>query len=146
MPWRPSSAVTEFPLAVAAFEAAATGPEHPARTWEKLDSMLHIAALMEDILLHPQQDDASLSIIRALKIKGELIAPLCAAGAIALQVLEKRGVTIAAHLLSVADVDDVPFSSPTSGADSVGSLDAQIEGSFACSFSVYPTIPHIFNP
>ena len=36
--------------------------------------------------------------------------------------------TIAAHLLSVADVDDVPFSSPTGGADSVGSLDAQIEG------------------
>ena len=59
---------------------------------------------------------------------GRLTAPLCAAGAIALQVLEKRGVTIAAHLLSVADVDDVPFSAPTGSADPVGSLDAQIEG------------------
>lgn len=51
-----SRSTPELPPAVAAFEAAATGPEHPARTWEKLDSMLHIAALMEDILLHPQQD------------------------------------------------------------------------------------------
>ena len=46
-----SRSTPELPPAVAAFEAAATGPEHPARTWEKLDSMLHIAALMEDILL-----------------------------------------------------------------------------------------------
>ena len=37
---------------------------------------------------------------------GRLTAPLCAAGAIALQVLEQRGIRIGAHLLRVGDLCD----------------------------------------
>lgn len=40
---------------------------------------------------------------------GRLTAPVCVAGGIALQMLAERGVRIAAHLDSVAGVDDVPF-------------------------------------
>ena len=38
-----------------------------------------------------------------------MTAPLCAAGGIALQMLEKRGVNIGAHLFSVGDIYDEPF-------------------------------------
>ena len=38
-----------------------------------------------------------------------MTAPLCIAGGIALQYLEKKGIRIAAHLLSVGDVQDQPF-------------------------------------
>ncbi len=38
-----------------------------------------------------------------------LTAPLCFAGAIAKQLLAKKGVTVAAHIYSVADVYDTPF-------------------------------------
>ncbi len=40
---------------------------------------------------------------------GRLTAPLCIAGGIALQVLEKLGVTVAAHIQSIGDVDDDGF-------------------------------------
>lgn len=40
---------------------------------------------------------------------GRLTAPLCAAGGIALQVLEARGVLIGAHLAEVAGIADEPF-------------------------------------
>ena len=40
---------------------------------------------------------------------GRLTAPLCIAGAICIQWLESRGVKIAAHIYSIADIDDVPF-------------------------------------
>lgn len=40
---------------------------------------------------------------------GRLTAPLCAAGGIALQVLEARGVHVAAHLAEVAGIADEPF-------------------------------------
>lgn len=38
-----------------------------------------------------------------------LTAPLCFAGAVAIQVLSRRGVAVGAHLYSVADVKDEPF-------------------------------------
>lgn len=40
---------------------------------------------------------------------GRLTAPLCACGAIALQILERKGVAIGAHLLGVGPVFDKPF-------------------------------------
>jgi len=40
---------------------------------------------------------------------GRLTAPLCIAGGICLQLLERRGISIGAHLQSVADVQDTPF-------------------------------------
>ena len=40
---------------------------------------------------------------------GRLTAPLCIAGGIALQMLEAKGIRIAAHLYSIHDVEDTPF-------------------------------------
>lgn len=40
---------------------------------------------------------------------GRLTAPLCVAGGIALQILERRGITIGAHLAAVAGIADTPF-------------------------------------
>lgn len=40
---------------------------------------------------------------------GRLTAPLCIAGGIALQILARRGITVGAHILSIADVKDTPF-------------------------------------
>lgn len=40
---------------------------------------------------------------------GRLTAPIVLAGGIAMQILERRGVRISAHLLSVGDVEDRPF-------------------------------------
>ena len=42
---------------------------------------------------------------------GRLTAPLCVAGGVALQLLERRGIHVAAHILSVGDVEDRPFNS-----------------------------------
>jgi len=38
-----------------------------------------------------------------------MTAPLCIAGGIALQLLTKRGISIGAHIYSIADVKDIPF-------------------------------------
>lgn len=40
-----------------------------------------------------------------------MTAPLCIAGGIAIQLLAKRGVTVGAHIRSVADICDTPFDS-----------------------------------
>jgi chorismate synthase len=40
---------------------------------------------------------------------GRLTAPLCIAGGICIQMLEKRGVTIGAHIAAIASVDDAAF-------------------------------------
>lgn len=40
---------------------------------------------------------------------GRLTAPLCVAGGICMQILERRGIQIGAHLLRVGSVEDVPF-------------------------------------
>ncbi len=44
------------------------------------------------------------------QFSGRLTAPLCIAGAIALYLLEKKGIFIASHVLSVGKISDVPFS------------------------------------
>lgn len=38
-----------------------------------------------------------------------MTAPLCIAGGIALQILQKRGIHIGAHIYSIADIKDAPF-------------------------------------
>lgn len=43
------------------------------------------------------------------QFSARLTAPLCLGGAIALQLLEQRGIQIGAHLLAVHGVQDVPF-------------------------------------
>lgn len=40
-----------------------------------------------------------------------MTAPMCIAGGIALQLLEKEGIFIGAHIYSIMDVDDTPFDS-----------------------------------
>lgn len=40
---------------------------------------------------------------------GRLTAPLCIAGGIAIQILKRRGIDIAAHIRSVGDTEDRPF-------------------------------------
>jgi chorismate synthase len=40
---------------------------------------------------------------------GRLTAPLCIAGGICLQILARRGIQVAAHIRSIADVEDRPF-------------------------------------
>jgi chorismate synthase len=42
---------------------------------------------------------------------GRLTAPLCVAGAICLQILQKRGIAIGSHIASIGDIEDTPFDS-----------------------------------
>lgn len=46
------------------------------------------------------------------QFSGRLTAPICFAGAVCMQLLEKRGVRIGAHIASIADVDDERFTIP----------------------------------
>lgn len=48
---------------------------------------------------------------------GRLTAPLCVAGAIAMQILARRNITIGAHLLSIGNVSDRAFDSVNPTAD-----------------------------
>ena len=43
------------------------------------------------------------------QFSGRLTAPLCIAGALCLQLLQSKGIYIAAHILSVGHTDDTPF-------------------------------------
>lgn len=57
------------------------------------------------------------------QFSGRLTAPLCFAGAFALQLLEQKGVTIAAHIAQIADVyDDAPDFARVSREDLEGLL------------------------
>lgn len=40
---------------------------------------------------------------------GRLTAPLCFAGAVCLQILERRGISIGAHIHSIGEIEDRPF-------------------------------------
>ncbi len=46
------------------------------------------------------------------QFSGRLTAPICFAGAVCMQLLEKKGVRIGAHIASIYDVDDQPFGIP----------------------------------
>ena len=51
-----------------------------------------------------------------------MTAPLCAAGGIALQMLEKRGIAIGAHLFSIGDIYDEPFDPSAVTGDELSAL------------------------
>ncbi len=68
---------------------------------------------------------------------GRLTAPLCVAGGIALQMLEDRGVSVAAHLAQVGAAVDEPFAALGSPAEQTATLASQIEALAGRSF---PTI------
>jgi chorismate synthase len=69
---------------------------------------------------------------------GRLTAPLCAAGGIALQILAKQGVRVAAHLASVANVDDEPFSALDNSPEAQQRLAAQMDA--LADGRTFPTI------
>ena len=58
---------------------------------------------------------------------GRLTAPLCVAGGICLQMLEQKGVRIAAHLSEVAGVADEPFAFRACDAQGTSALAAQMD-------------------
>lgn len=43
------------------------------------------------------------------QFSGRLTAPLCIAGGLCLQLLQKQGIRVAAHILSIGSVEDTPF-------------------------------------
>lgn len=53
---------------------------------------------------------------------GRLTAPLCIAGGICLQILERRGIRVAAHIRSIASVEDRPFSPLEEKVETLDSL------------------------
>ena len=58
---------------------------------------------------------------------GRLTAPLCVAGGVCLQILERRGVRIAAHIRSVGEAEDRPFREL---GEDPGTLDALAQAPF----------------
>lgn len=69
---------------------------------------------------------------------GRLTAPLCAAGGIALQILEARGVRIGAHILQVGDVFDDAFAARAMDCDAQERLSAQLDE--LCDGRAFPTL------
>ena len=50
---------------------------------------------------------------------GRLTAPLCFAGAVCMQILERKGIHVGAHILSIKGVKDVPFDEVNIDADTL---------------------------
>jgi len=58
------------------------------------------------------------------QFSGRLTAPICFAGAVAMQILEQKDIRIGGHIASVADVDDERFSIPDESVlDAIASHD-----------------------
>ncbi len=60
---------------------------------------------------------------------GRLTAPMCIAGGIALQILEKKNIHIGAHIYSIGNITDTPF-------DAVTVCKQQLDKLGSCRFSV----------
>lgn len=56
------------------------------------------------------------------QFSGRLTAPFCAAGGIALQLLEKRGIRVFSHILSVGGIKDEPFDPVSPDTERLGAL------------------------
>lgn len=56
---------------------------------------------------------------------GRMTAPLCAIGAVALQMLEARGIVIGAHIASVYDINDAPLDSVNITAEELKAIKAK---------------------
>jgi len=50
------------------------------------------------------------------QFSGRLTAPICFAGAVCMQLVERKGIRIGAHIASIADVDDERFTIPDDAA------------------------------
>lgn len=50
---------------------------------------------------------------------GRMTLPMCFAGAICMQILERRGITIRAHIMSVGGINDDPFDPVSAAADTL---------------------------
>ena len=59
------------------------------------------------------------------QFSGRLTAPFCAAGGIALQLLEKRGIRVFSHILSVGGIKDEPFDPVSPDTERLGALAGQ---------------------
>ena len=64
------------------------------------------------------------------QFSGRLTAPLCFAGALALQLLEQRGIRVAAHIAQIADVYDTP-------PDFAGVSEEELNGLLGKPFPVF---------
>lgn len=56
------------------------------------------------------------------QFSGRLTAPFCAAGGIALQLLEKKGIRVFSHILSVGGIKDEPFDPVSPDTERLGAL------------------------
>lgn len=56
------------------------------------------------------------------QFSARLTAPLCFAGAVAVQLLASMGISIGAHIASIGDVDDAPFDPASVGPDDFASV------------------------
>lgn len=56
------------------------------------------------------------------QFSGRLTAPFCAAGGIALQLLEKRGIRVFSHILSAGGIKDEPFDPVSPDTERLGAL------------------------
>jgi chorismate synthase len=65
----------------------------------------------------------SVSMAGGGPFSGRMTAPLCIAGAIAMQALEKRGIKIGAHIFSVADIKDEPFDAVSVTKETLAALE-----------------------
>lgn len=52
---------------------------------------------------------------------GRMTLPMCFAGAVCMQILERKGIKINAHILSVGEIDDKPFDPVTDEPDTLAS-------------------------
>ncbi len=59
------------------------------------------------------------------QFSGRLTAPLCIAGGLCLQLLQSKGIYIAAHILSIGDTEDLPFDPVTVDCKTVSEAIAQ---------------------
>mgnify|MGYP005929992183 FL=1 len=57
---------------------------------------------------------------------GRLTAPLCFAGAVCMQILERRGIHIGAHILSIKGVQDTPFDAVAVDADTLKAVTEKV--------------------
>ena len=69
-----------------------------------------------------------------------LTAPLCVAGGIALQLLGRRGVRIAAHVAQVGSERDVPFDAVRNSEESAAHLAEQMRALATADSGAFPTI------
>jgi len=69
---------------------------------------------------------------------GRLTLPLCFAGAVCLQLLERRGIAIDAHILSIGAIKDEPFERMTEAIEAAAAEGDSLGGIIECIISGLP--------